>query len=218
MRNLILILSTILLITIQLSSQTRVGFKAEYGKAFQATESTLIAKNQALVHEISLHSIGNTTSAGIFYRFQYDWLFFQPEIFYTTYTNEFLVSSYDVEVPIMNELHRETFQNLEFHSVAGLKFKFLRICFGPVFNYTMQLDSKFRDVKDMRVKDYPFGTGFLGGIGIDINNLSIDVKYVCNFPSVSQHMEFNYFKFDMESTQRTLRVGVSFTLPTKKVR
>ena len=206
----------IIFFSICANAQVKVGFKAEYGFALQNEESMFILKERNFIsHKISIGSIGNTTSFGVLYQFQFGWMFLQPELFYTKHSNEYLVTGFTPENSPIAKTYSETYQNVEFHCAAGFNFNNVKVSFGPAFNYTLQLDSEMADLQQMNVNENYFGGGFFGGIGYEWKNVQLDIKYLNQFYSISQHLDFEYQDFDLETTLRSVRVGLAFTIPTK---
>ena len=140
---------------------------------------------------------------GLFARLGGNFIYLQPEVLYTNTGGEFKES-----VQGMGEVKYEaTFNRLDVPVLVGLKFAdFLRIQAGPVASFMLNSEVT-QDVGNASLPDYKKSTlAYQAGIGVDIGNMILDLKYEGSLGNVSEKVAG--FSTDQRQNQLILSLGI----------
>ena len=149
-------------------------------------------------------SSGSATAgfhAGVFTRITLGLLYIQPEALFTQSGGEIELSENGV-----NDIREIEFNKLDFPVMVGTKFlKIFRIQAGPTLS--MLLDADIEGIEDDIKSGYNDATiGYQAGVGVDLWNLVIDVKYEGNLSSFGD--ELFGFPTDQHNNQWIASVGI----------
>lgn len=209
----LLLTFTCIIFSLSLNAQSKYGVRAEYGFTSNQHEKQIVmSSNHSIDNVVDILSLGNSSSVGLFSQHKFGFLFVQPEVLYTTYTNKYAVKAYDIEIRGKNMIIEETFQNIEVPVTAGINLGNLRLGFGPIFSYNFKTDSDFLSLENTRVNKSKLLTAFSAGIGYDYRNFHLDLKYVNGFNSVTEHISFDNAKYDLKSTLNRIKLGIAISL------
>lgn len=139
---------------------------------------------------------------GLFARLGGNAIYLQPEVLYTNTGGEFK------EVQGSNEVNYEaTFNRLDVPVLVGLKFADLfRIQAGPVASFMLNSEVT-QDVGNAALPDYKKSTlAYHAGIGVDIGNMILDLKYEGPLGKVSESIAG--FSTDQRQNQLILSLGI----------
>lgn len=202
--------------TVNLSAQ-KVGLRAEYGIQSLSQESTfLISANRSIDYKLTTKSVSPSRSIGLYTQFDFGWLFFQPEVLYTTYeqTLEFESFSEEANPRSSNEIV-ESFQQFDIPLYAGVKYKNVKLGVGPVFHVGQNIDSDIADFTDIELRPSKVSAGIQTGIGFDLKYFNLDFKYQRDFNQATDHIYFNNYNKDLKNSISSFRVGLAFALGKK---
>lgn len=175
----LLLTFTCIFFALTINAQAKFGIRGEYGfTASQHEKQIVMSEYHAIDNIVNIHSLGNSNSVGLFSQFRFGFLYFQPELLYTKYTNKYSVKSYDIETRENSLTIDETFQNLEIPLHAGIQLGNLRLGFGPIFSYNIKTDSAFRVLDNATIDNSKLLTAFSAGIGYDYRHFHFDLKYL----------------------------------------
>lgn len=219
MTNKLLILAFLFtaLTTVNLSAQ-KLGIRAEYGAQSLSQESTyLISANRSIDYRIGTKSVTPSRSIGLYTKFDYGWLFFQPEFLYTTYDQTLEIESFSEEARGIGVTEvTENFQQFDIPLYAGIQYKFIKVGAGPVFHVGQNIDSDIADFDNLEVRTTPISAGFQTGLGIDFKYFSLDLKYQRDFNQATDHIYFTDGNEALSNKLSSFRVGVAFALGKNK--
>ena len=139
---------------------------------------------------------------GLFARLGGNALFLQPEVLYTNTGGEFKEMQGNNEVS-----YKATFSRFDVPILIGLKLAdFFRLQVGPVASF--MLDSEVtQDVGSGALPDYNSSTiGYQAGIGVDVGNMILDLKYEGPLGKVSESIAG--FSTDQRQNQLILSLGI----------
>lgn len=139
---------------------------------------------------------------GAFARLGGNTIYLQPEVLYSNTGGEFKETQAGSEVT-----YEASFNRLDVPVLVGLKFAdIFRIQAGPVASF--MLDSEVtQDVGNADLPDYKKSTlAYQAGIGLDIGNMILDLKYEGPLGNVSERIAG--FSTDQRQNQLILSLGL----------
>ncbi len=143
-------------------AQSEYGWGITAGVNYGST-GDLIANGQTIIdnpdRKIGYH-------AGLYWKFDLNFLYLRPELKYTKLSNEYNGVALDIQ--------KLDFPLLIGFNVAGP----IHVFGGPSLQFIM--DTNFQDIELRRVKE-EFTIGAQLGIGVNIGNLGVDVRYERGF-------------------------------------
>lgn len=139
---------------------------------------------------------------GLFARLGGNAIYLQPEVLYSNSGGEFS------ETQGSEEIHyKASFNRLDIPVLVGVKFAdVFRIQAGPVVNFMLNSEVS-EGVNNATLPDYKKSTlGYQAGIGVDIGNMILDLKYEGPLGKVSESIAG--FATDQRQNQVILSLGI----------
>ena len=125
--------------------------------------------------------------------------FMQPELIFNSNTVEFGVDNLD-EPGLGRQLFDESYQYLDIPILFGWELGPLRLQAGPTGHVYLNNSSDLFDFQDYDQNFNDLTIGYLWGFGLDIWNLTIDVRREGNFTNFGNHIRFGETRFDFDET------------------
>ena len=137
----------------------------------------------------------------------------QPEILYNSSSVDYgLEELYSPEGD--TSIFRDTYKNIDFPLMMGLKAGAFRFGGGPVAHLFLGSESGFSDYEDSGFEETfdEFTWGWQAGVGLDFWKLHIDLRYEGNFSELGDQITFFGKEFDFETQNNRLiaSFGLSF--------
>lgn len=147
--------------------------------------------------------------AGLFARVSIVSFSIQPELLFTSAGGKIIVNEEGVE----NDIREMSYNKIDVPVMLGKSFgKFFRIQAGPAFSFLLSDDARNVNVRQELKQHYNNSTvGFQAGVGIDIGDLTIDLKYEGNLSNFGNSVSFGgeSFDTDLRTSQFILSVGLN---------
>jgi len=204
-----LIIAMLTLLAIPAFSQLRFGVKGGISTTDLNAQDINVLERGALDDlSIALEEAQYGIHGGLVIRAQFDKFLIQPEIIFNSNTVEYEMT----EGVQAAEILEEKFQYLDIPFLLGFKFGPLRLMGGPegrVFINNASDLTRFEDY-DETFDDLEFS--WLAGVGLDIWNLMIDVRYEGSFNEFGDHIRFGdqQFSFSDEPNRWIFSLGLLF--------
>ncbi len=145
--------------------------------------------------------------AGAFARFSFGPLFVQPELLFTSTGAEVEVESVSAQ-----QIREYEFNKLDLPVMIGLKLgESLRFFAGPMASLVLSSDVRQQGTTQEVRDNYKNATiGYQAGVGVDIGNLIIDLKYESNLSKFGDRVTVGSQEFatDTRNNQLILSLGV----------
>ena len=137
----------------------------------------------------------------------------QPEILFNSNSVDFAITDLNNATTLIKQ---EKYQYFDVPLLFGVQFGAFRIHLGPEAHFFVDSISDLSDFDGYQEEFDTMTLGWLGGIGFDIWNLWLDIRYEGNFTKFGNHIAFygNSYAFD-QAPQRLL-VSLGFRLLGKK--
>jgi opacity protein-like surface antigen len=176
----LIVLSLIVLASIPAFSQVKFGIKAGI-----STTNLSMADIKTLTSGSTSYTVDAVTSAkygfhgGVFVRLKLLAIYLQPELLFTTRTNEYTVKQLNANgLPILTSAVKQNFNKLDIPVLLGLKLGPLRINAGPVGSLLINSPKAIITNPDFKNNYNKMTIGYQAGLGFDLLNfLTFDLRY-----------------------------------------
>lgn len=211
-KNLIVVLFMCLGTTL-LTAQVRIGFKAGLTSTDLDVSALMIAEpglsnrlNLALEEANYGIQLGLQTRIYLGQNF-----ILQPEVLFNSNTVEFGVDDLD-DLSVSRRVFEESYQYVDIPLVLNWELAFLRFHAGPVGHVFLNSSSDLFDFQDYNQNFNDLTIGYLYGIGLDLWNVTIDLRREGNFTKFGSHIRFGdtRFQFDEAPSRWILTLGYMF--------
>ncbi len=143
---------------------------------------------------------------GAFVQIQMGGFFIQPEVLYNSTR-----VSYRIDSLFASRVFTDSYKNIDFPLMLGLKSGAVRLGGGPVGHLFFDNDSGFNDYEgfDAVVEDLTWG--WQAGLGLDFWKLHIDLRYEGNFSKVGDNITFFGEEFDFATDNNRIIASLGFS-------
>ena len=215
MKKSIILFTALLLFSIQLSAQVKVGLRAGISTDQLETEEILITDFDELQDlGIAIGDASYGVHAGFFIQGKIGRFIIQPEVLFNSNSIDYLVTDFE-DGQIVENIKTESYQNVDIPIMLGLKFGPLRLQGGPVGHFFLNSTSELFDISGYDQKFDEFTWGYQGGIGLDIWKLMFDVKYEGNFDNLGSHFSIKDQDFEFSQTPARIVFSVGYKFGEK---
>ncbi len=149
---------------------------------------------------------------GLFSRFYLgEKLYLQPEALFNSSKVDFDVS--DFGQGLMNTVLEESYQNLDIPLMLGYKIGPLRLEGGPVGHIHIASKSELEEEVTFYTQRFQnFNMGYQAGLGLDIWQFVLDVRYEGNFENFGEHMTVSgqQIRFSQNPSRWVMTLGFAF--------
>ena len=199
----------VLMLMLAFTASTAFGQFFTLGPKFGISSSTLQIKDVASI-VTGESSVG--FHAGLFSRITIAGFYLQPELTLTSTGGEI---RYTENVGgNLNQVAKLKYNKLDLPIMVGMKFiKILRVNAGPSFSLVMNEDVREDGVADNVKSNYNKSTvGYQAGVGLDIGNLTLDLRYEGNLNNLSDEINIGNESFNTDMRNNQWLVSVGFKL------
>jgi hypothetical protein len=215
MKKLVIIVIAALL-TLPALSQFKFGLKAGASttsitmeEAIQVTSTTGTVTTTYAIEKLEGMNFG--FHAGVFGRVSISKLFVQPEILFSTRTNEYKVT--DV-VAATSEDVKQSFSKIDVPVMVGVKLGPARINAGPVGSFLINSPRELIDDPSLETIYGKMSFGYQAGVGVDlVGLLTVDLRYEGSLKKYQNQIENAAgvsFNLDDRPSAFLLSIGLMF--------
>ncbi len=189
-------------------SQLKIGLKGGLSTTeLNAEDFNVIRAGGLNDLEVAFKEANYGIHGGLVIRAQFNKFLVQPEILFNSSSVEYDVTDLSSQI---TEIKEEKFQYVDIPLLIGFKFGPLRLMGGPEGHIFVDSASDLFDFDDYDQKFDNLTLSWLGGVGLDIWNLMLDVRYEGNFRKFGEHIRFGDQKFDFADTPSRWTFSVGF--------
>ncbi len=185
-------------LTFSASAQLRLGFKAGLSTTdISNQELDLLDQGGAKRLELALRDANYGVHFGLAFQGNIGNFIIQPELNFNSNTVKWEVT--DVKDPnIVKDIFKERYNYLDIPLMVGFRLGPLRLQAGPEGHVFLNSTSDLLDFDDYDQNFKELTIGWLGGAGLDIWNISFDLRYEGNLNKFGDHIRFagNEYEFD----------------------
>jgi len=203
----ILLLAIATLVTAQ-NDKAEFGIKIGLQNHNVVTPETISLSSSAELVEMSIGEIDYGFHAGIYARFKFLKLYWEPALLLNSQGITYLVKETDQSVIEV----KEYYQDLDIPLNIGFKIGFLKIHAGPVAHIHLNSTSELFDVEGYEQKFKNASFGYQAGLGLDFRKLRLSLNYEGNFTNYGDHISFEgeSYNFSESPSRLILSVGLAF--------
>lgn len=205
-KHALLLLALCLFFVVPAFSQLKLGLKVG-GSSTNIDASDIQVGNDL---DLALEEVNFGIHGGLVVRAQLGKFLIQPEILFNSNSVDYKVD--DLTNNIIGQIKEEKFQYLDIPVLLGYKFGPLRLMAGPEGHIFINNSSELTDFDNYDEKFKTMTLSWLGGVGLDLWSLMLDVRYEGNFNKFGDHIRFGnqQFDFDDRPSRWTFSVGFLF--------
>lgn len=190
------------------SDRAEFGIKIGLQDHNVKTPETISLENSLNLVEMSIGDIDYGFHAGIYARFKFLKLYWEPALLLNSQGITYLIKETDDTVVEVKEFTQE----LDIPLNIGFKIAFLKFHAGPVAHIHLNSTSELFEVEgyEEKVKNATFG--YQAGLGMDIQKLRLSLNYEGNFSNYGDHINFDgeSYTFSQSPSRLILSVGLAF--------
>ncbi len=132
----------------------------------------------------------------------------QPEVLFNANSVDFSLEELGKPTRVLTE----KYQNLDIPLMLGLKAGPMRLMAGPVGHYFLSSASELTEFEDYEQKFDELTYGWQAGIGVDVLNIMLDVRYEGNFTKFGDHIVFSGETYPFDSAPARLLASLAVTI------
>lgn len=200
------------LVSLQAFSQVKFGLKA--GASTTSLSMPTIKTITSGTTSFTVDALSEAKygfHAGVFVRLTLFAIYVQPEILFTTRTNEYTVKNVQTSA---ETVVKQNFNKLDIPVMVGLKLGPLRLNAGPVASFLINSPIDLIDHTDFENRYSKMTVGYQAGLGIDfLNFLTFDLRYegsLKKYQNQIENLAGTKFNLDDRPNAFLLSVGVMF--------
>jgi uncharacterized protein YdeI (BOF family) len=211
MKKLVIIVIAALL-TLPALSQFKFGLKAGASTTSITMEEAIQVPSTTTVYSVEkLEGMNFGFHAGVFGRVSIWKLFVQPELLFSTRTNEYKVT--DVATSIVKDV-KQSFSKIDVPVMVGVKLGPARINAGPVGSFLINSPRELIDDPSLETNYSKMSFGYQAGVGVDlIGLLTVDLRYEGSLKKYQNQIENAAgvsFNLDDRPSAFLLSIGLMF--------
>ncbi len=205
--------SLFVMFSIPLFSQIQFGFRAGLGTTnISPNQITLLSEDGREALGLAIDDAKFNFFGGFLVRVAIEDFFIQPELMFSSTGVDYEVEDFSDVNNVVTTIRNENYQYLDIPVMFGYKTGPLRLMLGVEGHVFLNSTS---DLFDFENYDQNFNTltvGWQGGIGVDIAQFMIDLRYQGNFSNFGTHIRFagQDYEFNESPSRLMLSAGILF--------
>ena len=191
------------------NAQIRPGIKFGVSTSDISPKDFVVTDNQGIqFYHIFVENARYGVHAGAFIQMQIGGFFIQPEILYNSSSVDYKLNHIQ---DASSEILRDSYKNLDFPLLIGLKSGVVRVGAGPVGHIFIGDNGGFNDYDGFKPFFEALTWGWQAGLGLDLWKLHIDARYEGNFSNLGDYITFFGQKFDFDTKNNRLVASIGFS-------
>ncbi len=191
MKNLLksILLSSFLFLSVLCYSQFEAGLK--FGiSSIDVVSNGINVDNGIHNLEINLGEAVYGYHFGLYTRLSFLGIYLEPAVLFNSNSVNYQIENFG-ESPIVGEILSEEYQNLSVPVLLGIKAGILRLSLGPVAHIHIDSSSDLFNIDGYEQRFKEANYGIIGGLGLDLWKLRLDLQYETNLSDFGDHIVIN---------------------------
>lgn len=183
----------------QFKAGVRVGlnFTSFTAEEFQNNDYSITVFDDAIV---GFHG-------GLMGKLTIDNFYLQPELIYTSLVKDFSIK--DLKDPNVDDIiRRQTIGRLDIPVLAGVKLGMLKLSAGPMLSLVLHQDDPVKEAINYEQSYKKLQYGYQIGTGLDIMNISLDLRYEGMFGNYNNKVVSPTQSFDWNTKVSQIIIGI----------
>ncbi len=202
--------TVLVLLAVSATAQVRFGVKGGLSTYDLGVNNAIQIVQGGNQFELNVKDSKYGYHLGLLLQFSMASVLIQPEIVFNSNTVDFTFDQVTTGTP--GNVFSERYQNLDFPLLLGLKAGPLRLMAGPVGHYFLSSSSDLFEFENYDQQFDDFTYGWQGGIGLDLLNLMLDVRYEGNFNKFGSHIVFAGRQYAFDNNPARLLASLALTI------
>ncbi|MDQ3016219.1 MAG: hypothetical protein M3R25_05810 [Bacteroidota bacterium] len=205
-----IVIGVLLMGAFSLHAQIRPGIKFGLSTPDVQPKSFIVTNDQGVnLYEIFVDKARYGLHGGVFVQMQLGGFFIQPEVLFNSTNFRYRVDS--LLNGGGNDLFTDTYRNIDFPIIVGLKAGAVRVGGGPVGHLFLDSDSGFGKYSSFNPLLDDLTWGWQAGLGFDFWKLHIDFRYEGNFSRLGDHISFFGKEYDFATNNNRIKGSLGFS-------
>jgi len=211
----VILIALVVLVSLPAFSQIKFGLKAGV-----STTNLSMADLKTVTSGNTTYTVNALTAAkygfhgGAFVRLSLFGIYLQPELLFTTRTNEYTVQNVTAGQTTAAEIVKQNFNKLDIPVMLGLKLGPLRVNAGPVGSLLINSPKDLIKNPDYKNNYNKMTIGYQAGVGFDLLNfLTFDLRYegsLKKYQNQIQNLAGTKFNLDDRPNAFVFSLGLMF--------
>ena len=211
----VILIALVVLVSLPAFSQIKFGLKAGV-----STTNLSMADLKTVTSGNTTYTVNALTAAkygfhgGAFVRLSLFGIYLQPELLFTTRTNEYTVQNVTAGQTTAADIVKQNFNKLDIPVMLGLKLGPLRINAGPVGSLLINSPKDLIKNPDYKNNYNKMTIGYQAGVGFDmLNFLTFDLRYegsLKKYQNQIQNLAGTKFNIDDRPNAFVFSLGLMF--------
>lgn len=194
-----------------LSSQVRPGIKFGMSTPDVSPRDFIVTDGSGvLYYDVFVKDARYGVHAGAFIQMQMGSFFIQPEILFNSTSVDYRIDQL-FNPDLAPDEFRDTYRNIDFPLILGLKAGAFRLGAGPVGHIYLESEGGFSKYPDYSRYSEDLTWGWQAGVGLDLWKLHIDARYEGNFTNLGDHITFFGKTFDFATRNNRMIASLGFS-------
>ncbi len=198
--------------TLPAFAQLKFGLKLGMSTTqFDANEVDIANPGGGEFLKLNLEEARFGIHAGVVIQAQLGAFLLQPEILFNSNRVDYQVDDLSGST-VITSIRTEKYQYMDLPVLFGLRARPFRIYAGPEAHIFINSSSELFDFNGYEQKFQQATFGWIGGLGLDLWNLMLDVRYEGNFSKFGDHITFDgqQYAFDNSPARILVSLGILF--------
>ena len=206
-KSLILIILSFSLVA-QVQGQIRFGVKGGLSTYDLGVSQAISIVNGASPSELNVQDSKYGYHIGLVLQAKLGSFIIQPELAFNSNSVDFSFTQGSGTPSIFTE----KYQNLDIPFLLGLKAGPMRLMAGAVGHYFIHSASELLEIENYDQKFEDLTYGWQAGIGVDVLNLMLDIRYEGNFTKFGDHIVFSGESYTFDKAPARLLASLAITI------
>ncbi len=213
MKNQLLLLIGMMMITASSFGQFKLGINATYSNVIGEAQNVSLIDNRGYeIYNLKYEGQENFYSIGLSGYAEKGNLFFMPAVNFRSTTHSFQIMEYSENGAEFNKAKIST-QSIHIPITAGMKYKKFRLGAGPDFNMVLDLNEDLSPYNGLSYNERTLKTGFHFTLGYDpIPNVRLGINYEFAFYNITNDYKFGGKSIPLNATPKMINFTVALFL------
>lgn len=202
----IILISGLAIFFLNLSAQMDFGIKG--GLNISNVKASEILTDDYRINPAASGNLGY--HVGGFFRASLVGVFIQPELYFSSISNEFKVEDISGS-GTAEQLAKQKIGRMDVPVLVGVRLGTFRLGLGPVGSIVVADQSDLQDITGYETKLKSATFGYQLGAGVDIWKICIDLRYEGNLTKLGDHLDIGGRTINLDNRVRQIIISLGIT-------
>jgi hypothetical protein len=202
----IILISGLAILFLNLSAQMDFGIKG--GMNISNVKASEILTDDYRINPAASGNLGY--HVGGFFRASLLGVFIQPELYFSSISNEFKVENISGS-STAEQLAKQKIGRMDVPVLVGVRLGTFRLGLGPVGSIVVADQTDLQDITGYETKLKSATFGYQLGAGVDIWKICIDLRYEGNLTKLGDHLDIGGRTINLDNRVRQVLISLGIT-------